>query len=184
MPLAADTIDAPERRPVPRLRDGAAYPLLVFVALRVLISIAGVVFVGDHPPNPSAVGPGAPPVRYTQPATTGLHNAVDGMQRWDAAWFQWIAAEGYGPDDARGAFFPGYPSLIASADLVIPLDGADTATLISNVAFALSLVVLFALSRFEFGDIASAKRAVVLFACLPTSFFFLAPLSEAPFVQL
>ena len=75
MPLAADTIDTPQQQPVPRLRDGLAYPLVVFVALRVLISIAGIVFVGNHPPNPSAVGPGAPPVRFTQPATNGLHNA-------------------------------------------------------------------------------------------------------------
>jgi hypothetical protein len=182
MPLAADIADAPGYRPVPRSRDTLAYPLLVFVALRLLISLAGVLFVGDHPPNDAALGPGAPPVRYTQPATTGLHNAVDGMQRYDAAWFQWIAAEGYGPDDARGAFFPGYPLLVGSADQVTPLDGADAATLISNVAFALSLVVLFELTRFEFGDAASARRSVVLFACLPTSFFFLAPLSEAPFL--
>jgi hypothetical protein len=182
MSQAADTIDAPDRRPAPSLRDGAAYPLLVFVALRVIISIAGVAFVGNHPPNPSATGPGAPPTVYTQPATTGLHNAVDGMQRWDAAWFEWIAAEGYGPDDARGAFFPGYPLLIGSVDLLTPMDGAAAATSISNLAFALSLVVLFALTRFEFGSVAAARRAVVLFACLPTSFFFLAPLSEAPFL--
>jgi hypothetical protein len=183
MTLRSDALEAPEGlSEVPRLRDGAAFPLLVFLALRVLISVAGMAFVGDHPPNPSAIGPGSPPAPYTQPATSGLHNAVDGMQRWDAAWFQWIAAEGYSPDDVRGAFFPGYPLLIRSADLLTPLDGADAATLVSNLAFALSLVVLFALTRFEFGDVSSARRAVVLFACLPTSFFFLAPLSEAPFL--
>jgi hypothetical protein len=183
MTLRSDVLEAPEGlSEVPRLRDGAAFPLLVFLALRVLISVAAAVFVGDHPPNPSAIGPGSPPVPYTQPATSGLHNAIDGMQRWDAAWFQWIAAEGYSPDDVRGAFFPGYPLLIRSADVLTPLDGADSATLVSNLAFALSLVVLFALTRFEFGNDSSARRAVVLFACLPTSFFFLAPLSEAPFL--
>ena len=50
------------------------------------------------------------------------------MQRWDAAWFQWIAAEGYSPDDAAAR-----SSRIPAADpvhrLVSPLDGADAATL-------------------------------------------------------
>ena len=128
MPFRSSPLEAAEGfTEIPPLRDGAAFPLLVFLALRVLISIVAVVFVGDHPPNPSAVGPGSPPAPYTQPATSGLHNAVDGMQRWDAAWFQWIAAEGYSPDDVRGAFFPGYPLLIRSTDLLTPLDVGESA---------------------------------------------------------
>lgn len=183
MPLRPDVLDAPDHPGhLPRLRDGAAYSLLVFVALRILISVVAVLFVNERPANEGAVGPGAPPARYTQAASPGLHNAIDGMQRWDAAWFEWIAAEGYGPDDARGAFFPGFPLLISATSFVTPFDGATSATLVSNISFALSLVVLFALTRFEFGAVASAKRAIVLFACLPTSFFFLAPLSEAPFL--
>lgn len=175
--------DPTERSPrAPRLRDGSAYPSLVFLALRIVISIAGVLFVGDHPIDPSAVGPGAPPARYTEVATSGVHDAIDGMQRWDAAWFRWIAAEGYGSGDDRAAFFPGYPLLIASTSLVTSLDGATASTVASNIAFGLSLVALSALTRFELRDAAAAKRTVVVFACLPTSFFFLAPLSEAPFL--
>ena len=176
--------DEPHERPpaVPRFRDGTVYPLFVFVCVRVVISICGVVFVSEQPPNPSVVGPGAPPARYTEPATPGLHNALDGMQRWDAAWFRWIADEGYGTDDARAAFLPGYPLLIALTSLATPLDHAASATLVSNIAFALSLIVLFALTRFERPDDRTAWRSVALFASLPTSFFFLALFSEAPFL--
>ena len=177
-----ERIDAPPGEGPVRIRDGIAYALAVFVAMRILLSIAGVLFVGHHPPNPGATARGSPPAQYTQPATPGLHNALDGMQRWDASWFEWIAAEGYGDDDARGAFFPGTPLLIRAVTTVTPFGPAGAATIVANAAFAMSLIVLLALSRLELGNDDRSRRAVVLFACLPTSFFFLAPLSEAPFL--
>jgi hypothetical protein len=177
-----DVAEAPGSRTVPRILDGASFGLLVFAGLRILLSVVGVAFVDANPPNPGALAPGSPPARFTQPATPGVHNAIDGMQRWDASWFEWIAEEGYGSDDARGAFFPGTSILIRAAALVTPLDAAGAATLVSNVSFALALIVLLALTRYEFAGAVVARRSVVLFGCLPTSFFFLAPLSEAPFL--
>jgi hypothetical protein len=167
---------------IPRLREGVAFALVVFAASRVLLSVVGVVFVTPHPQNPSAIGPGSPPLVYSEPATSGLHNAIDGMRRYDASWYEWIAVEGYGTVDARGAFFPGFPLLIRATSAVTPLGVPGSAALIANLAFALSLIVLFALSRFELGSVVAARRSVVLLACLPTSFFLLAPLTEAPFL--
>jgi hypothetical protein len=167
---------------IPRLREGAVFALVVFAASRILMSFLGVVLVTAHPQNGSAIGPGAPPEIFSPPATPGLHNAIDGMQRYDAAWFEWIAADGYGTVDARGAFFPGYPLLIRATSIVTPLGVPGSAALVANVAFALALIVLFALSRLELGSVVAARRSVVLFACLPTAFFLLAPLSEAPFL--
>jgi hypothetical protein len=140
-----------------------------------------VTFVSAHP-DPTASDVGGPPASSARPAAPGLHNAFDGMQRWDSLLFEWIAAEGYSADDASGAIFPGYPILIAGTARVTPLDEAASAVLVGNVAFALSLIVLFALTSFERRSIVASKRSVLLFACLPTSFFFLAPLSEAPFL--
>ena len=168
-------------RPVPRFRQGARFSLGVFIALRLVVSIVAVVFVSNHA-DPTAADVNAPPARYKEPASPGLHNAIDGMQRWDAAWFRWIAVEGYGSDDARGAFFPGYPLLIAATSSITPLDEGASATLVSNVSFALALIVFFALTCFELGSRSAARRGVALLACLPTSFFFLAPVSEAPFL--
>lgn len=51
--------------------------------------------------------------------------------------------------------------------LLTPLDEGLSATLVANVAFALSLIVLFALTTFERGSIQTSRRAVLLFACLP-----------------
>jgi len=183
MPMRTATAASHRSRPtgIASLSNGVAYSLTVFVLLRLLLSAAAVGFVEDHPPDPSATGPGAPPAVYTFSAEPGWHNAIDGMQRYDAAWFLWIAAEGYETTDARAALFPGYPLLIRITSWT-GLDDSLAATLVSNAAFALSLVVLYALTRFELHDDRASRRTVVLFACLPTSFFFLAPYSEAPFL--
>ncbi len=182
MSLLSDTVETREAAAIPRFREGVAFALVVFAASRILLSIVGVVFVTPHPQNPSAIGPGSPPLVYSEPATPGLHNAIDGMRRYDASWYEWIAVEGYGTVDARGAFFPGFPLLIRATSIATPLGVPDSAALVANLAFALSLIVLFALSRFELGSVVAARRSVVLLACLPTSFFLLAPLTEAPFL--
>jgi hypothetical protein len=162
-------------------RQVVLFCLGVYLAARIAISLVGVVFVGTHAPDASAFAPLAPPSRYTSPATPGWHNAIDGLQRWDAAWFQWVAVEGYdGGTDARPAFYPGYPALI-SAGHEIGLSPGAAATISSNLAYLLALIVLFVLSSEEIGP-THARWAVAFFASMPTSFFFLAPYSESPFL--
>jgi hypothetical protein len=177
-PVAEPVVERPE--PV-RLRDGVRFCVVVYLIARVTISLTGALAVSTHPPDASALGGGATPVRFIVPATTGAHNAADGMDRWDAAWFRWIAAEGYGPDvDNRAAFMPGYPILIRAAG---PLVGGDehAALIVSNGCYLLALIVLFALTAKELGR-GQARWVVAFFAAMPASFFFLAPYSEAPFL--
>lgn len=115
------------------------------------------------------------------PATSGWHNAIDGTQRWDAGWFERIAHDGYRSDDASAAFFPGYPLAIRGLTWVLPLSEADAALAVSNLAFLGALVVLFALTTYEFST-DTARRTVLLLACFPASFFFLSPYSESMFL--
>jgi hypothetical protein len=169
----------------PSLRRAAPFCIVVFCVARVATSLAGVTFVRDHPPDPSAVTRMSPPPPYTAPATTGWHNAIDGMQRWDAAWFTWIAADGYGNDhdtstDTRIAFFPAYPAAVALVSAT-GLDTLDSAVVVSNIAYVAALMVLFMLTCVEFGE-RDARWATVFFASMPTSFFFLAPYSESLFL--
>lgn len=165
---------------LPRLRDGLPFCLGVFIAMRVGLSLLAVIGVGDAQPDPSSLQPGSPPAPFVEPASPGWHNAWDGTQRWDAAWFLWIAQDGYGPD-GRAAFFPGYPILFRAAAAPLGGDMAVGALVVSNLAFLASLTVLFGLTSSELGpDL--ARRAVALFACFPTSFFFLAPYSESLFL--
>src|SRR5438876_1423917 len=163
--------DASERPGTVRLRDGARFSFLVFLAVRVGLSVLAVLTVSTvHPPSSAGSGVAAP-------ATAGWHNAVDGTERWDAGWFERIAQDGYRPDDASAAFFPGYPLAIRGVTSVIPVSEADAALVVSNVAFLGALVVLFALTTFEFST-DTARRAVLLLAWFAASLFFLALFRE------
>jgi hypothetical protein len=167
--------DASERAGTVRLRDGAKFSFLVFLAARLGLSVLAVLTVSTvHPPSSAGSGVAAP-------ATAGWHNAVDGTERWDAGWFERIARDGYRSDDASAAFFPGYPLAIRGVTAVLPLSDSDAALVVSNIAFLGALIVLFALTTFEFST-DTARRTVLLLVCFPASFFFLSPYSESSFL--
>jgi hypothetical protein len=158
-----------------RLRDGVLFSATAFATVRIVLSLLAVVTVGAvHPPSFAGSG-------VAVPATTGWHNAVDGTERWDAGWFERIARDGYRSDDASAAFFPGYPLAIRGVTTVLPLSDGDAALLVSNIAFLGALIVLLALTTFEFST-DTARRTVLLLVCFPASFFFLSPYSESSFL--
>jgi Mannosyltransferase (PIG-V) len=158
-----------------RLRDGVGFSVAVFLGIRVLLSLLAVLTVGTVRP-PSSAGSGV-----AVPATPGWHNAIDGTDRWDAGWFERIAQEGYDPNDASAAFFPGYPLVIRAVTTALPIGEGGAAILVSNAAFLGALIVLFALTTLEFSP-PMAKRTVLLLAFFPASFFFLSPYSESLFL--
>jgi hypothetical protein len=155
-----------------RLRDGLAYAAGAFVTMRLVLSVSAVLSVGTVSPTVSE-GSGA-----DVPARPGLHNVVDGPDRWDAGWFKLIARQGYASDDASAAFFPGYPLAIRLITEVAPIGEFGAGTIVSNTAFFGALVVVFALTAREY-SYSLARRTVVLLACFPVSFFFFAPYSES-----
>ena len=158
-----------------RLRDGFAFSAVVFLAVRILLSLVAVLGVRPaFPPSPERSGLGVP-------ATPGLHNAIDGTDRWDAAWFERIALEGYDWNIASAAFFPGYPIAIHGVATALPVGESGAALLVSNAAFLAALTIMFALTTLEF-SVGLARRAVVLLACFPTSYVFMAPYSESLFL--
>src|SRR5215213_6228474 len=158
-----------------RLREGLSFVSVVFVCMRVVLSLTGIFTVGEvHPPSDATAG-------GEVSAEPGWHNALDGTDRWDAVWFERIAVEGYAQDDSSAAFFPGYPLAIRGLMNLTSLDASMAGVLVSNVAFLGSLIVLYGLTAREY-DRAHARRTVVLLAAFPSSFFFLAPYSESLFL--
>jgi hypothetical protein len=158
-----------------RLRDGIPFSAAVFVIQRLALSLLAVLTVGTvHPPSSAGSG-------VAVPASSGWHNAIDGTDRWDAGWFERIARDGYDAEDASAAFFPGYPLAIRGVALALPLSDTDAALLVSNLSFLAALVVLFALTAYEYSEW-TARHAVLLLACFPASFFFLSPYSESLFL--
>lgn len=162
-----------------RMRDGFRFCVVVFVSLRLVVSLLGVVGV--------QVGPGEGIrrdevwARQALPAAPGLHNAFDGTDRWDAAWFLHIAEEGYSVGDPSAAFFPAYPGTIRILAFLTMGNTLAAALLVSNLSFLGALVVLYALTTREFSETV-ARRTVIWAAVFPTSFFFLAPYSESFFL--
>jgi hypothetical protein len=177
---------APAATVAPSLRRAAPFCLVVFCVARVAMSSLGVAVVRDHPPDVSGITAFSPPAPFIVPAIPGWHNAVDGMQRWDAGWFSWIAADGYGSGfggdaGARIAFFPAFPALEAAAAAATGLSTPAAGVVVSNLAYLASLIALFLLTAAELGE-HNARWSIAFFAAMPTSFFLLAPYSESLFL--
>jgi hypothetical protein len=162
------------------LKDGAFFCLILFLALRVVFSIAGA--LGVHAAEPDPTEAWGPPPSYVTPATPGFHNAWDGMNRWDAPWFLWIAETGWGQGPTI-AYSPGYPAAVGAVDRVLPGHGLPAALLISNLSYLGALIVLFSTTSMERGR-DRAPLAVFAFTAFPGAFFFFAPYSDAAFLLL
>jgi mannosyltransferase PIG-V len=162
-----------------RLRDSLRPCLAVFLAARIGLSLLSVVAVHLIEPLDPVDVPG----RAAPPATQGWHNAIDATERQDAVWYLRLADEGWSTDDASAAFFPLYPLTVRAVAWVLPGPDLLSALLVSNLAFLGALLALFALTAEAFGE-RVARRAIVVAAIFPTSFFFLAPYTESLFLLL
>jgi hypothetical protein len=126
------------------------------------------------------------------------------VSRWDAFWYQSIADTGYQWDPARTdvqwnvAFFPAFPIAMRMAGSIVsaPLAwiGRSSFTgetmaarlhlgglLVSVLAFAWAMGVMYELARSDLGDVRAAW-AIVLLAYYPFALFFSAPYSEGLFL--
>jgi hypothetical protein len=160
-----------------RIRRGLIYCIAVFVAFRVAVTVLGLVGVGLLP----GLDPVGVPGWAARPTSFGWHNAITAFERFDALWFLRIATEGYRDGDGSAAFFPGYPLLIRGLTPLLGGRPLAAALVISSVAALGAMVTLYFLTASEL-DEEVARRAVLYLAVFPTSFFLLAPYSEAPFL--
>lgn len=176
-------MSVPASRTPIRLRDGVKYCVLVFLAVRIGLSVLSVAGVGLIAPRsgPLPAVAGWP----IAPVTEGWHNAVNGTERQDAAQFLAIATRGYGRDDGTAAFFPLYPLAIRVVAWLPGVGPLGAALLVANGSFLVALIMLYGLTRLEFGgSISIARRSVLFLAIFPTAFFFLAPYTESTFLML
>src|SRR6516164_6362809 len=97
------------------------------------------------------------------------------LLRWDSAWYATILNEGYkynGNDLVQQSvvFYPFYP-LIAKALTIFPgVDGLFALLVVSNVAAALSVLLLFKYVRQDYGD-EIAFLTIAFLSFFPTSLF-------------
>ena len=122
-----------------------------------------------------------------------LDHVRDTLMSWDAAWYQRIVDDGYPrsvPDDvtfymeeARAAFFPGFPYLARVVDVVIP-GGSSVAMLVLNVV--LGWVAVWACGHLarQLWGVEVATAAMVIVAIFPGSFVLSMGYSEALMLSL
>jgi hypothetical protein len=183
--VAVEPAAAQERA---RLRRGVRYCLGVFLALRIGLAVLGLMGVAllPHPGSAASEAAGIPgpvgvPGWPAPTLTPGWHNAVTSFERFDGLWFLRIATGGYEDGDGSAAFFPGYPMLVRAASPILGSHPLAAALLIANLSALGAMILLYFLTSSEF-DERVARRAVLYLAVFPTSFFLLAPYSEATFL--
>lgn len=111
--------------------------------------------------------------------------------RWDAAWYQRIAAYGYAamPIDYEvwikpHAFFPLYPMLIRGLAAVTGIGLPLAAVLLSNLFFLLALFVIYEYVRALGLESKVAVATGLLLCCAPHTFVFAAGYAESLFLLL
>jgi hypothetical protein len=160
---------------------GIRYCLLVFLGIRIGLTVLAVAAMGTIPHTLTPVDPDG----WPSPAYTGstLHIAATAFERADGLWFLRIADGGYRADDGSAAFFPLYPLAIRGVSWLAGGHPLFAAFLVSNLAFLGALIVLYRLVEREHST-RVARTSVLLVALFPTAFFFIAPLSESLFLLL
>jgi hypothetical protein len=114
------------------------------------------------------------------------HPFWDRFARWDSGWYHGIASQGYKfVEGGRSnlAFFPVYPQLMGVVGRAMGGAKQDfyfAGIMISWLAFAIALPLLYRLARFDLPH-DQAVRATVFAAVFPSAYFFGVVYSEALF---
>jgi hypothetical protein len=161
--------------------------MLAFLLSRLFVVAVGVVAVllfGTERSDSWDIG------GFSQPFSRLGDLLVATTSHWDSVFYAAISLDGYETYPERPAFFPLYPLTIhLLRPLVDPVlaseQGATLATgvVTSCLACFVALYLLHRLVELDFGD-AVARRAVILTAVFPTSFFLSAVYTEALFLAL
>lgn len=168
-------------------RQAIVVALVLRVALAVLAFAAGGLLPGLDPVS-VAGRPGTGFDGWTAASSSGQGVGLlgAGLERFDALWYLGLARDGYpaltdGVPQAA-AFFPGYPLVVGGVGRVLLGHWLLAASLVSLAATVVALAGIHRLAEDMTGDPAVARRAVLVTAVFPASFFLLAPYSESLFL--
>ncbi len=161
-----------------RLPAGATYTLGVALLMRLALSALAAWILSFRPITETAV------IRGQYLGLAALHDrALAPWQRFDAFWYLRLAMRGYGARDGSTVYFPLYPALIKAVALPLGGDMMLAALIVSNVCFALLLLLFYQLVAVRHGDLV-ARRAVALLCVFPTASFLLGAYTESLFLLL
>lgn len=156
------------------------YPLIValvhFLIVQATATLASLYGTQNAP---------SPPYQQIPPAPSGIwEHLVDPLRLWDGLWYRLIAVEVYPTAHVwNDAFWPLYPMSMRGFSRVTGLSEDVAGYLISNICFAVAMILLYQLVRIDF-DTPIARRTLWAIALFPTSLFFTAVYTESLFLML
>jgi len=181
IPLRTSDAPYPRRATLerPLVTSAIAFPLFVaavhFIIVQVAASLAYRYGTSTSPSGPQ---------RYVPNQLDGLADLLVGpMRRWDGLWYTMIAEQGYGEWSPKAAFWPLFPWTMRGLSRITGLQPEVAGYIIANVCFVLALMFLYRLVALDF-DERIARRTLWAIALFPTSLFFSAVYTEAPFLML
>lgn len=149
--------------------------LITFVVTKVLFYVAvfiGLAFVPEYSGS-----------QY-QPWHAPVSTIIDASWRWDAGWYASIVQHGYTLTSGQNsiAFFPLFPLLVRLAVGPFSMHWMYLAgVLVTNLALLGALFAVWIYAE-SYGGRRLARRALLLLAIFPTSFFFSVAYSESVFL--
>jgi len=161
-------------------RRSAAFAVFAAALSRAAVFLAGFYWVSSKPVVHHAVLIRDP--RYAEALHGLAGKLIDPWANWDGVWFVRIASSGYGHPHSP-AFFPLYPLLMRALSVVTGGNLVVAGIVISLVAYAVAMVLLFKLVRPLFGPQVAAW-SVAFISWFPTSVYFSAVYSESLFLML
>jgi hypothetical protein len=167
--------------------DPAVYhALILFVALRVFLSVWAIVALTLHP-LPTQPDEGLRPYLGETPLTEGIASLLLGpWQRFDTLHYLRIARQGYASLD-DSVFPPLYPLAIRGLGMLLTyalppsISYLLAGLILSNLACLGSLILLHRVTTAEVGA-ASATKTLIYLALFPTGFFLFAAYTEPIFL--
>ena len=152
------------------------WALVIFATMRFSLSLIAAMALFQFPLYHATYYHGMEPV------PPGIADYLLGVwQRFDTIWYIKIAMQGYAQGDGSTVFFPLYPLLTRIVGIVLGGNHLLGGIVVSNVAYLLTLIVLYKLTQLEF-DSQVATRTVVYLSVFPTAFFLLGVYTESLFL--
>jgi hypothetical protein len=171
----------------PRLSQGLADTLALFVTLRVLLGLVVLwAWWAGMTPSPCHFEVARNGWATIPPlADEGVAFPLVGVwQRWDACWYSKIATFGYEANENSVNFWPLFPLLTALVGRVLGAGAvALSGLIVAGAAFIAAIEGLRRLAGRDFGP-EVAERTILAISFFPTAFFFFAPFTESLFLAL
>ena len=167
----------------PILRQGLILSVTLVFFLRLLHFLAGYSFIirfNNFPVTKREMD--LTEIIYSDKSNK-LYTLLQPIDRFDALWYKDIVRGGYKNHPLSTAFFPLYPWLVQGMTSIFKQSYELWSFILTTVLTFLVFLLIFIMTYLEYdGD--AAKRALLLFAFFPTSFFLLMPYSESLLIFL